>query len=345
MRSCPAAVVLLLVCFAHPAQSAGARSGTLVVCDPVPWGLTLQADLARKISKGVVAVLTHSPGRRVLRPEYPGSSANEALPFADQACGAAVQAGRGHLILLQRGGGISGFAGLLRTVRATDGVLAASPFALDEFVAHSQHGQEGVVVEGVLPDTYGYVVAQRDALLPEGTLPRVLAGRELLAKLRLGIGDRLMLSGLPLAGQDVTTDIKATHVAGAFRTGLAEFDQRLVITSLADAQFMIGMGDEVTGLIVMLEDPARVRDVGDRLVAAVGGEPFFAVPWLELNKAYFEAMALSAKAAGHLDARVLIPQLFKTATGCRLLVSILDLDPLRVDSAVLREVTCPRTAP
>ena len=62
--------------------------------------------------------------------------------------------------------------------------------------------------------------------------------------------------------------------------------------------------------------------------------------WQGMGRLYYEAIAQSARAAGHTDARVLIPQLLKTEAGCRMLVTVLGLEPVRVEASALREVPC-----
>lgn len=70
------------------------------------------------------------------------------------------------------------------------------------------------------------------------------------------------------------------EVRGIFDVGFYDYNATVVVVSLANAQDMSNLGDQVDGLMVMLHDPFRAAMVKEQLEKALG--PSFKVTtWLE----------------------------------------------------------------
>lgn len=70
------------------------------------------------------------------------------------------------------------------------------------------------------------------------------------------------------------------EVRGIFEMGYYDFDARLVVCSLVNAQELFDTGDTVGGLSVMLNDPEQARTVRDQLERELG-EFYSVIPWQE----------------------------------------------------------------
>jgi lipoprotein-releasing system permease protein len=80
-------------------------------------------------------------------------------------------------------------------------------------------------------------------------------------------------------------------VRGLVDLGLSQWNANVVVTSLADAQELGGLGEDVQGLTVMLKDPAERNTIRirDQMQASLGPD-YGVVTWLEDNKDMLNAL-------------------------------------------------------
>jgi lipoprotein-releasing system permease protein len=69
------------------------------------------------------------------------------------------------------------------------------------------------------------------------------------------------------------------------------YDEGLMIMSLADAQSFFGLGERVTGIEVRVQNVYAAQTIARRLEAALGF-PYRARDWTEINRNLFAALAL-----------------------------------------------------
>jgi lipoprotein-releasing system permease protein len=80
------------------------------------------------------------------------------------------------------------------------------------------------------------------------------------------------------------------RVAAVFYSGMYEYDSKFAYADLAAAQRFFGTGDAVTGLEVRLQDADASRAVMSRVLFDLGGFPYRAKDWSELNRSLFSAL-------------------------------------------------------
>lgn len=131
-------------------------------------------------------------------------------------------------------------------------------------------------------------------LAPQEGVPAVVLGLSLLRRLQLPIGARVqLLTPVGMAGSRSSAPKRQTFVVtGAFRTGMHEFDSRLVYTSLSAAQGLLGLGQAVSGVELRLDDPFAVEQVGRDVLTRVGRYPYRTLDWRQLNAGIFTALTL-----------------------------------------------------
>ncbi|MBT4206679.1 MAG: FtsX-like permease family protein, partial [Proteobacteria bacterium] len=83
-------------------------------------------------------------------------------------------------------------------------------------------------------------------------------------------------------------------VVGIFRTGMSQYDHRLVITTLTTAQNLFNVGHSITGAKVQLDDPLAAPKVSAAINALVL-ENIHAVDWRQYNKNFFLALSSQKK--------------------------------------------------
>jgi lipoprotein-releasing system permease protein len=126
------------------------------------------------------------------------------------------------------------------------------------------------------------------------TLSGVIIGQALARQLGVLAGDPInVVSPLnatpgPLG---MTPKVKRFVVAGIFDSGMYNYDEGLMMMSLADAQSFFGLGGRVTGIEVRVKDVYTAQQVARRIEAALSF-PYKARDWTEINRNIFAALAL-----------------------------------------------------
>jgi lipoprotein-releasing system permease protein len=204
---------------------------------------------------------------------------------------------------------------------AVKGVVGATPFLYNEVMLSTGQNLTGAIVKGVDVGTIGTVTdlprSMQDGSLdglvhPEQVpapsrppdepdrprsgraLPGIVVGRELAHALRVFVGDEVNVvspfGDLGPAGPQPKS--RPFRVVGIFYSGMYEYDAKFAYLDLAEAQRFFGVGDTVTGLEIKVRDVDAAKPVLGRIVYALGGWPFRAKDWGELNRSLFSALQM-----------------------------------------------------
>ncbi len=82
------------------------------------------------------------------------------------------------------------------------------------------------------------------------------------------------------------------RVAAIFYSGMYEYDSKFAYMDLAEGERFFGTGETVTGLELKVTDVDQARAIMNRVVFALGGWPFRAKDWGELNRSLFSALQM-----------------------------------------------------
>ncbi|STX28313.1 outer membrane-specific lipoprotein transporter subunit; membrane component of ABC superfamily [Legionella beliardensis] len=155
-----------------------------------------------------------------------------------------------------------------------------------------------IAVTGVLPEKEQQVSHIKDKLLA-GDLSNlqhfgILIGRGLADKLGLMIGDKvtIMIPQATVTPAGMIPRFKRFTVTGVFSAGSGfNFDTSLAFVNLTDAQKLLQMGNDVTGLKMKIaniyEAPEMSKQLGDKL-----GEEYEVANWTNQFGAFFEAVKM-----------------------------------------------------
>ena len=126
----------------------------------------------------------------------------------------------------------------------------------------------------------------------------LLVGTEFATQMNLQVGDRVEI-GSPSALREWRKESKKPNpsapvlpefeVRGIFDVGYYEFNDKVIVTSLRDAQDLYDLGKGVHGLLVMLHDPDQATAAQAELRRSLG-EEYDVVTWMEENSALFNAL-------------------------------------------------------
>jgi len=181
-------------------------------------------------------------------------------------------------------------------------VTAAAPFIEGEGMLVNGERVSGVVVRGVLPDEEN-TVSGVAANMVEGRLEDlqpgefgIVLGSALAEELAVAPGDRVILA----INQGTVTPaglmprLRRFRVSGLFEAGMYEFDRGTALIHMVDAARLYRLGDEVTGIRLLLDDmfqaPVVVRDVA----LAMGGD-YYVTDWTRQHRNFFRSIALSKR--------------------------------------------------
>jgi lipoprotein-releasing system permease protein len=211
-----------------------------------------------------------------------------------------------HIWLTTYGGALrmDDWPPVLERVRQQPGVTAAAPFVHTEVGLRSPVHAEFAILRGIDPLAEGEPITDVVREIRAGTLqlgpsesghPPLLVGRGLADRFGLYPGDEvdvLSLQGAqvsPVGG--VIPRFRKFEVSGIFRTGMYEYDNKFMYTTLPTAQELTDLGSAVTGLEIRVPDAMQAYAIGQELQRTLGF-PYRAEDWQTMNSSLFSALQL-----------------------------------------------------
>jgi lipoprotein-releasing system permease protein len=187
-------------------------------------------------------------------------------------------------------------------LKATSGqphVVGAAPYVEEQAMLANGSNMSGTQIRGVVPDMEGAVsnVGKRMVM---GTLQDlrpgeygIVLGKDLAYALGVAPGDKvtLMISQGNVTPAGLIPRFRRFTVTGLFDAGDYEYDRGLAIIDIKDAQTLYGLGDDVSGVRLKLDDkylaPQVARDLTERFQGA-----YFVSDWTQEHVNFFKAIAM-----------------------------------------------------
>lgn len=179
---------------------------------------------------------------------------------------------------------------------------SVSPFASKYGVLKSKRLSEGIEIIGLDPkqnnnQIESYIQSGKFDLGYSSEFPNLLVGKKLADKLFINVGDKVTIFGLrknqPPSVQNPPL-IQQFIVSGIYESGMAQYDDVNIYTSLQVVQEMFEMENEVSGYNIRLNNISKVDSLADHLSEFLG-YPYYVrtifkvhqniFTWLELQKA------------------------------------------------------------
>ncbi len=190
-------------------------------------------------------------------------------------------------------------------VRRVEGVVGAAPFIHSEVGLTNRAGYaEGAVLRGIDPAAPGEPITEvarlvrQDSLRLRSTkpdLPPILVGYGLADRFNLQAGDTVTVvsfQGARMSAMGVIVPkMRKFEVSGRFTTGMYEYDNKFMYTTLAAAQELTGLGSAVSGLEVRTPDAMEAEKVASRIDDALG-LAYRTDDWKRMNSPLFSALKL-----------------------------------------------------
>ncbi len=215
-----------------------------------------------------------------------------------------------HIKVLPVEGIMANYDQVAARVRANPDVVGVAPFVASKVLVKTEPKSGSAkfdvpMVLGIDPKAQGTVSVLPSSMV-RGTLDvsgnGAVIGRDFAEGMGLDIGDRIAVSG-PKALEKFEKSNKTNAPAegyvpeeyvirGIFDVGFADFNSQIVITSIENAEELLGLEEgSVHGLQVKLKDPFDADTVARQLKDELG-ENYSARTWKQLNPEIFSALAV-----------------------------------------------------
>ena len=208
----------------------------------------------------------------------------------------------------QAGTTMPDYPGVARLVSSNQNVLSVSPFVAGPVLLETQGEtnrpalQDAPLLRGIDPGDSGTVGALKKDLIGSLDLSGhgILVGVDFADHLSLRVGDHLSIFSITEIKkiQDALknkTDYAALpddyEVRGIFDMGYYDYDARVVITSIDNAQDLFDLEDTVHGLFVTLRDPYAAGLVAGELQKTLG-DNYSIDTWMRDNSSMLTAVAV-----------------------------------------------------
>ena len=202
----------------------------------------------------------------------------------------------GHLTIFAQQGPLTGYAGMVDQVRLVEGVAMVFPQVEGQVMATANGVASGALVKGMRREDVARRALLADAIMA-GSLDAfegndsVMIGTRMAQRMNLTVGNQITLispQSNPTAFGSIPR-LKSYRIAALFEVGMYEYDNSFVYMPMEAAQTFFRLGDAVTGIDILLDDPDGVRDIREAVSTAIGpGKRLY--DWQQANSSFFTAI-------------------------------------------------------
>ncbi len=144
-----------------------------------------------------------------------------------------------------------------------------NPFASKLAIISSGKVKEGVSIKGINQEN-NVLNVKKDIIEGRFLLNNssIIIGKKLADKLHVKIGDKVTIFALSkdeIPSPENPPNIEQYYVKGIFESGMAEYDDLYAYVSLAAAQKLFNIGDNITGYDIKLKNISKIDSVADLL--------------------------------------------------------------------------------
>ena len=250
----------------------------------------------------------------------------------------------GHVTIQSQLGNMSDYDAVTARVLKVPGVTRATPVVDGQVMASQNNANLGVIVRGIRrQDLEKFSVAEK---LRPGSLPyfegddAVIVGAGLAAKLGVRVNGEITLIAPKgnVTPFGTTPRVKTYHVISVFRIGNTLYDNNYIFMPLGEAQNYFDLGNRVSGVEVMVNDPEADLAMLPALSKAAG--PMMrTIPWQDLNSAFFEAIQVESNVMFLILSLIILVAALNIVSGLIMLVK-----DKSADIAILRTMGATRGA-
>lgn len=195
-------------------------------------------------------------------------------------------------------GKISNWRELEKRLKTTPGVKAIAPYVGGQGLLTHEGQVLPIVLTGILPEQEQTVTHLKEKLLV-GSMSNlqhfgIILGRGLADNLGVMMGDKvtIMIPQATVTPAGMVPRFKRFTVAGVFSAGSGfNFDTKLAFINLYDAQKLLQLGDDVSGLKMKIDNIYQAPAMTDQLTEQLG-EDYQVGNWTREFGAFFHAVKM-----------------------------------------------------
>lgn len=216
-----------------------------------------------------------------------------------------ILGGQSHIVLMRHGGPFTEYRKILKDVEKIDGVKSATPVIYTQVMLRASSRVSGAVLRGIDPESAGRVIKTLDKVslhnpkagMGESTdniVPGIVLGKELANNLGVSKGDTIYL----ISPRGMISPIghlpamKRFKLTGFFESGMYDYDGSFAYINIDQAQKILRMGNSVSGIEIRVGNMYKAREIAQKIVSSLGGFPFWARDWMQMNQNLFTALKL-----------------------------------------------------
>lgn len=234
----------------------------------------------------------------------------------------------GHVTVISDNGGegLAAAPSIIADLDGLDGVLDMMAYVEGQVMVNANSRSSGAVVRGVDPAD----MARREifaANIEAGDMADLarestaMIGSRMAQRMGLRIGSDVSLISPQGAATAFGTipRIKSFEVVAIFEVGMFEYDNSFVYVPKSDAQLYFQLGDNVTAIEILTEDPENVQSLRPSIVEGVKGRGRI-VTWQQLNAQFFNALEVERNVMFLILTLIILVAAFNIVTGITMLV-------------------------
>ncbi len=197
-------------------------------------------------------------------------------------------------------GDLANWPDLVVTATENERVTAAAPYVNGQGLLVFGDRLSGAELRGIDPELED-TVSGINGVMTEGNLHSLAADRfnivlglELANELRASVGDKVtvyLAEGIVTPAGIMPTTKRFT-VSGIYRVGMYEFDRRLALVNLGDAQRLFRKGENVTGVRLAVTDIYSAANIV-REVAIASDEAVLVSDWTRRHVNFFRSIQIT----------------------------------------------------
>lgn len=207
-----------------------------------------------------------------------------------------------HIEIIGFSGQLKNWQTSIEAARKHASVIGAAPFVATQAMLSYQGGMRGGLVRGISPeqesqvsDITQHIKAGQFSALEPGKF-NIILGVDLARSLGVEVGDKVVVitpqGNVTPAG--VIPRLKQFRVAALFQVGHAEYDSSLALIHLADAQTLLHMENDVTGIRLKTNDLYRTPIIAKELSSMLPAGAYLR-DWSRVNRNWFAAVQIEKR--------------------------------------------------
>ncbi|MEM7763242.1 MAG: lipoprotein-releasing ABC transporter permease subunit [Pseudomonadota bacterium] len=179
-------------------------------------------------------------------------------------------------------------------------VTGVAPYIEEKALASVDDALSGIVLRGILPEAERSV-SGLDALMVEGSIDDlrdrgygIVLGSDLAKALGASLGDQVvvMIAEGRVTPAGIAPRLRRFKVTGVYRAGMYEFDRRLALIHMNDAERLFRVRGDVTGIRLSVDDLFAAPVIAREVAVAQGGGVMIS-DWTRRHSAFFRSIQIT----------------------------------------------------